>query len=284
MIQVMTSIRKISVQPSARLTPTRRSIVGACPTQDTRIPVSCSDFPLSCASFYASFKHHNQTICSQNPGNRDRRDMSLGQPQLPWRYLMSWSRIEDPAWEAVAAHLPRPWPQQVCLHDLRWWVGRARASRGRLRLPGRAALALRWGVTDWQVRVLLRQRDRWEDPWWRDPAPPAPPPAPPPSGVDAPLNAPPPAPPGPRPDAPPTPETRRAARPDAPSAPSAVRHSAPSAPPVLSPPSPPSPPVPPSPPSRPPPAPAPAPRSARHPQPAEPPPARRQPTASLPPA
>ena len=80
-------------------------------------------------------------------------------------------------WPVVAAHLPKPWPREAALMDLRWWRGQELATR-KLRMkrlatmPGRPTLIDRWGWTDWEVKKLLRSEAEWSDPDREcDPAP-----------------------------------------------------------------------------------------------------------------
>lgn len=73
-------------------------------------------------------------------------------------------------WPVVANSLPRPWPREAVLFDLRWWRGQEAATakvgaRRRAKLPGRPALGQRWGWTDWDVRQVLRAEAEWVDRW-----------------------------------------------------------------------------------------------------------------------
>jgi hypothetical protein len=65
-------------------------------------------------------------------------------------------------WETIAVSLPRPWPREAILQDLRVWADLER--RGVVQRPGRPALAERWGVTDWAVKCALKAEDEWASP------------------------------------------------------------------------------------------------------------------------
>lgn len=63
--------------------------------------------------------------------------------------------VASSAWPGIAAALPLPWPTEAVLADLRWWT----ATQGRL--PGRRALATRWGWGERQTKAVLRDRSAW---------------------------------------------------------------------------------------------------------------------------
>lgn len=63
--------------------------------------------------------------------------------------MAGWVPMDADWWPVIAESLPKPWPREAILQDLRWWAAR----RGR---PGRVVLARRWGVTQWGVRRVLR--------------------------------------------------------------------------------------------------------------------------------
>ena len=78
--------------------------------------------------------------------------------------LPGFDPLPSADWPAVADGLRRPWPKEAAAHDLRWHAMRTRV-HGR-KFPGRPYFVGRWGITDWEVKNLLRSN-------WRDPAFPA---------------------------------------------------------------------------------------------------------------
>jgi hypothetical protein len=76
--------------------------------------------------------------------------------------VSGWVPMDADAWPVVANALPRPWPREAILYDLRWWADRVRM--GRARRPGRPALRERWGVSDWAAKQLLKAEAEWADP------------------------------------------------------------------------------------------------------------------------
>ena len=87
--------------------------------------------------------------------------------------MSGWDRIEGHWWPSIADALPRPWPREAVLMDLRWWDGQERincATGGRSggRRPGRPALCQRWGWTDRTARNLMAAVEEWRDPHHAD--------------------------------------------------------------------------------------------------------------------
>lgn len=67
-------------------------------------------------------------------------------------------------WPMIADSLPKPWPREACLADLRWWADQVRTKKAP-RIPGRPALRERWGAdSDWQVRAILKAEEEWSSP------------------------------------------------------------------------------------------------------------------------
>lgn len=75
---------------------------------------------------------------------------------------IGWEPMQAEWWPAVAAKLPRPWPREAVLFDLRWWRGQERAT-GRKLMPGRPALQQRWGWVEWDARKIMRSESEWMD-------------------------------------------------------------------------------------------------------------------------
>lgn len=64
--------------------------------------------------------------------------------------------MEHAWWPAIAEMLPKPWPREAVLFDLRWWAGEV-AFTGR-RHPGRTYLAKRWGWSGRRTSGALAAR------------------------------------------------------------------------------------------------------------------------------
>ena len=82
---------------------------------------------------------------------------------------VGYEPMEAVWWPVIAASIPKPWPREAAMMDLRWWSGQEAATRSlQMRrvatMPGRPALAARWGWTDWAVKSLLRAEPEWADP------------------------------------------------------------------------------------------------------------------------
>ena len=69
--------------------------------------------------------------------------------------------MEADWWPAIAASMPRPWPEEAVLMDLRWWRGQEVATKRKL-MPARRALQERWGWKEWDARMILRRESVWE--------------------------------------------------------------------------------------------------------------------------
>lgn len=65
-----------------------------------------------------------------------------------------WCPIDVAWWPAIAEALPHPWPDEAAKMDLRWWADQE--AMGRVKRPGRPALAARWGWPDRQTRNAMR--------------------------------------------------------------------------------------------------------------------------------
>ena len=76
---------------------------------------------------------------------------------------VGWERMEADWWPAIAASMPRPWPEEAVLMDLRWWRGQEVATKRKL-MPARRALQERWGWKEWDARMILRRESVWADP------------------------------------------------------------------------------------------------------------------------
>jgi hypothetical protein len=70
-----------------------------------------------------------------------------------------WLPIDSAWWQNIAIELPKPWPRDAVMMDLRWWADQERM--GRKKRPGRPTLCKRWGVSDRQVRNALKAEDIW---------------------------------------------------------------------------------------------------------------------------
>ena len=79
----------------------------------------------------------------------------------PAKINRPWFACPVEAWPHIVPCLTRPFEEEVAIADLRYLADQV--SVGRLkRLPGRPALAKRWGWTQRKVRNIL------ENDWWRD--------------------------------------------------------------------------------------------------------------------
>jgi hypothetical protein len=92
---------------------------------------------------------------------------------------LPWSQVPRAAWEMVVAHVPLPWPREVAIADLRWWLNADHEMVdghhvGTGKLPGRRQLEKRWGWTEWHVRDLLRDEEEWRPEPRHTPATPQP--------------------------------------------------------------------------------------------------------------
>lgn len=76
--------------------------------------------------------------------------------------MAGWVPFDASWWPIVADGLPRPWPREAVLFDLRWWADGERMGR-RMR-PGRPSLQARWGWSEWAARSTLRSESDWADP------------------------------------------------------------------------------------------------------------------------
>jgi len=81
--------------------------------------------------------------------------MSLTEPS-------GWDPMEAKHWPMICASIPRPWPREAVLHDLRWWAARERMGDGKR--PGRPVLEARWGWTSHKARGAMLSEDEWGDP------------------------------------------------------------------------------------------------------------------------
>ena len=69
----------------------------------------------------------------------------------------------DPRWwPGIANAIQGPWPDEACMHDLRWWEDQVWAKQAP-RVPGYRALAARWGRKAWWVRGLMKRELEWRD-------------------------------------------------------------------------------------------------------------------------
>lgn len=76
------------------------------------------------------------------------------------RQSTAWLALPEREWEDAVAEIPKPWPRSLARIDLRYHEAMHR--RG-FQIPGRNALALRWGWTERNARTLL-ERDDWHCP------------------------------------------------------------------------------------------------------------------------
>jgi len=72
-------------------------------------------------------------------------------------------------WSEIAESIPRPWPREAVLYDLRWWADHER--RGSGKRPGRGRLMKRWGWTEKRARAAMASVSEWADPKHGDPRP-----------------------------------------------------------------------------------------------------------------
>ena len=86
--------------------------------------------------------------------------------------MPGWVPFDADGWPEVAAALAgcRPWPEAAAAFHLRW----LRDRQPDRPLPGRPALRVLFGWTDWKVRALLRS-EAWQDPSRRQRAASSPP-------------------------------------------------------------------------------------------------------------
>jgi hypothetical protein len=68
--------------------------------------------------------------------------------------ISPWCPIDVAWWPAIADALLHPWPDEAVKMDLRWWADQEAV--GRVKRPGRPALAARWGWPDRQARNAMR--------------------------------------------------------------------------------------------------------------------------------
>lgn len=74
-----------------------------------------------------------------------------------------WQPMQSAWWPSIADALPRPWPREAALFDLRWHSDRVAC--GQLeRMPGRPALRERWGWSGYAVRRLVSAGAEWQSP------------------------------------------------------------------------------------------------------------------------
>lgn len=71
-----------------------------------------------------------------------------------------WLPLDVGWWPNIAIELPKPWPRDAVLMDLRWWADQE--CMGRKKRPGRPALCERWGWTDWQARATMKDEASWK--------------------------------------------------------------------------------------------------------------------------
>ena len=77
---------------------------------------------------------------------------------------VGWERIDAEWWAVIRQTIPKPWPREAVLMDLRYWQGQEAVSEGRVERPGRPTLAALWGWTDWQVKQAFKSEGEWTDP------------------------------------------------------------------------------------------------------------------------
>ena len=76
-----------------------------------------------------------------------------------------WFAVDAAWWPGVAAAIPKPWPQEAIMLDLRWWADQEALHPGSR--PGRPELVERWGVSDWTARQALKSAHIWASPLHR---------------------------------------------------------------------------------------------------------------------
>ena len=69
--------------------------------------------------------------------------------------------MDADGWPFTRDRLEKPWNDEACLFDLRWYADRERMTDKRR--PGAPTLARMWGVTHWHARQLIKG-GRWVDP------------------------------------------------------------------------------------------------------------------------
>lgn len=77
---------------------------------------------------------------------------------------VGWERIDAEWWAVIRQTIPKPWPREAVLMDLRYWQGQEAVSEGRVERPGRPTLIALWGWTDWQVKQAFKSEGEWSDP------------------------------------------------------------------------------------------------------------------------
>lgn len=83
--------------------------------------------------------------------------------------VIGWEPMQAEWWLVIRATLPKPWPREAVLMDLRFWKGQEvatahRAERLRVKRPGRPTLLKEWGWTDWAVKEAFKAEDEWARP------------------------------------------------------------------------------------------------------------------------
>ena len=73
-----------------------------------------------------------------------------------------WIAMDSNWWQNIAIELPKPWPRDAVMMDLRWWSDQERM--GRKKRPGRAALSKRWGWGHKRVRNAMKAEETWGSP------------------------------------------------------------------------------------------------------------------------
>lgn len=88
----------------------------------------------------------------------------MSEPQV-----IGWEPVQAEWWLVIRATLPKPWPREAVLMDLRFWRGQEvatahRAERLRVKRPGRYVLQQQWGWSDWDARQAFKAEDEWARP------------------------------------------------------------------------------------------------------------------------
>lgn len=73
-----------------------------------------------------------------------------------------WIPLDVGWWQNIAIELPKPWPRDAVMMDLRWWADQEQM--GRAKRPGRRGLMSRWGCTERQARSALKSEEEWGNP------------------------------------------------------------------------------------------------------------------------
>jgi len=73
-----------------------------------------------------------------------------------------WVPFNANWWPKVAENIPKPWPRELVLFDLRWWADHENMQRGSR--PGRPALRRRWGWTDYATKQAMKAENEWGTP------------------------------------------------------------------------------------------------------------------------